>query len=141
MQRHAGPAARIVMLQLPLQRAGRPPLELRVRVAWGFDERLRGLMFRRRWPTAFDALLLPQCTAVHTACMGFAIDLLQLNGGGRVVAVVQGLRPWRLALARSAAACHTLELQEGAVARWKIRVGDRLPRLPALQAALGGSWR
>jgi uncharacterized protein len=60
--------------------------------------RLRGLIGR----SAEVALLLPRCRSVHTFFMRFALDLVWLDGVGRVVRVDRGVRPWRVRSCRSA---------------------------------------
>ncbi len=77
--------------------SGEPVVE-RLFVADGFLSRLVGLQFRRCLD-AEDGLLLVPCRSVHTCFMRFAIDVVWLAHGGRVLAVRRGVRPWRVALA------------------------------------------
>ena len=63
--------------------------------------RLRGLIGRRDWPAGV-ALWLPRCRSVHTFGMAFAVDLVWLDGGRRVVRVDRGVRPWRVRSCRRA---------------------------------------
>ena len=72
--------------------------------------RLLGLALRRAPPEGW-ALLLPRCRSVHTFGMRFAIDVVFLDAGGRVVRVVTGVRPGRVVTCRRAAA--VLELRAG----------------------------
>ena len=65
-----------------------------VRVAKGFFARLAGLMLRRDLPEGI-VLVIPRCAAIHTFFMRFAIDALFIDGGGRPVKFVRGIRPWR----------------------------------------------
>ena len=65
--------------------------------------RLVGLALRRRAPPD-TALLLPSCRSVHTFGMRFALDLVWLDGAGRVVAVDENVRPWRVRVCGRAAA-------------------------------------
>src|SRR3954464_7020388 len=67
---------------------------MEIRVARSPWSRLVGLAFR---PAAPDtALLLPRCRSVHTFGMRFALDLVWLDARGRVIAVEEGVPPWRV---------------------------------------------
>ncbi|MBU9889300.1 MAG: DUF192 domain-containing protein [Candidatus Omnitrophica bacterium] len=57
--------------------------------------RCRGLLFRPDFPEGEACWLVP-CRSVHTWGMGFPLDILALDREHRVVARVQGLKPWRL---------------------------------------------
>jgi uncharacterized protein len=72
-------------------------------VAHSFLARLRGLALRRRPPPG-QALLLPRCRSVHTFGMRFPLDLVWLDGEGRVVAVDQAVPPNRVRSRRDAVA-------------------------------------
>jgi uncharacterized membrane protein (UPF0127 family) len=73
-------------------------------------------------PTA--ALVLSPCLAVHTAFMRFAIDVIFVNKAGHVTRIVKRLVPWRAAASLRAYA--TIEFPAGALARFDVKVGDRL---------------
>ncbi|MCH8009235.1 MAG: DUF192 domain-containing protein, partial [Chloroflexi bacterium] len=62
--------------------------------ARGFWPRLVGLL-RRSSLEPGEALLLDPCTSVHTAFMRFAIDVVYLDRGGKVVKVSPHLKPFR----------------------------------------------
>ena len=68
-----------------------------------FGTRLRGLALRSQPPPG-TALLLPRCRAVHTFGMRFALDLVWLDGDGRVVRIDIAVPPRRLAACRRARA-------------------------------------
>ena len=113
----------------------------RVRLAVGFWARAVGLLGRRGL-RADEGLLIAPCQSVHMLGMRFAIDVVYVGegvgvggggrraravtatpGGGRVLRVVRGLRPWRIGpIVRGARA--VIELPVGAVA--SLRVGDDL---------------
>jgi uncharacterized membrane protein (UPF0127 family) len=76
---------------------------LDVRVARSPRARLLGLALLGELP-AGTALLIPGCGSVHTIGMRFSIDVLFLDGAGRPLREVRGLRPWRVASCRGAAA-------------------------------------
>lgn len=64
-------------------------------VAETFFERARGLIGRAA-PAPGRGLLITRCNCIHTFFMKFAIDVTFLDGKGRVVRKVCGVRPWRL---------------------------------------------
>ena len=72
-----------------------------MRVATGFRARLLGLAFRAR---AAEPLLIPRCRSVHTFGMRFAIDVVFLDAGGRVLGVASNVPPCRVVSCRGAAA-------------------------------------
>lgn len=75
----------------------------RVYVARSALARLLGLAFLRRLPPDV-ALLIPRCRSVHTFGMRFALDLIFLDGQGRVVHSVAGVKPGRIVACRRAQA-------------------------------------
>jgi uncharacterized protein len=82
----------------------RLPGGLRLFVARSRRARLLGLARLPRAPPARCALVLPHCSSVHTAGMRFALDLVFLDAGGRVLRVARGVPPWRIVSCRGAAA-------------------------------------
>lgn len=73
-----------------------------VRVAADPLARLLGLAGLRALPSA-SALLLPRTRSIHTLGMRFALDLVWIDGDGRVVRIDRGVRPWRVRICRTAA--------------------------------------
>lgn len=71
-----------------------------------------------------EGLLLKSSSSIHTCFMRFAIDAVFLDEDMRVVAIREGLRPWRLAFARRSRA--VLELGAGESRRLGIGVGETL---------------
>jgi uncharacterized protein len=65
-----------------------------VEVARTRTRRLLGLAFRRGPPPG--GLLIPRCRSVHTFGMRFAIDIVWLAAGGRVVRVDRAVPPGRV---------------------------------------------
>ena len=92
---------------LPLPR-GRIRL-LRVTGWWG---RMRGLLGRRP-PGWRSGILLAPCWAVHTFGMRYAIDVVFVSRGLRVVKVRRALAPCRVALCLGAVA--VVEVRTGVV--------------------------
>jgi tetratricopeptide (TPR) repeat protein len=61
-----------------------------------------------------NGLVLERCASVHTCFMRFAIDVVFMDSGGRVLRVVPSLKPWRFA------AC------PGARFVWELPAGESL---------------
>jgi len=93
---------------------------VRWRLATGFFERLRGLLGRPP-PGRGEALWIAPCRAVHTVGMAYAIDVVFVGKEGRVLRIVPGLSPGRLAWCRRA--CAVIELAQGEAARLGWEVG------------------
>ncbi|WP_341503846.1 DUF192 domain-containing protein [Gallaecimonas sp. GXIMD4217] len=96
------------------------------RQVWRADRpwtRARGLLGRPRLEEGQGMLILP-CNSVHSWWMGYPLDLVYLDGGGRVVKLVEGLKPWRFSACRQARA--VLELAPGAIGKHALQVGDEL---------------
>src|SRR5688500_15532614 len=67
----------------------------RADLADSFVARAQGLLGRVTLP-AGEGLVIRPCNAVHTAGMAFSIDVVHLDGDGRVLRIAADLRPWRL---------------------------------------------
>jgi len=85
--------------------------------------RMRGLLGRRSLEPG-EGILLRPAGSIHTAFMRFAIDAVFVDADGRVVRVVDSLRPWRTASAKGAKA--VIELPAGAAATAGLEPGERL---------------
>lgn len=94
-----------------------------LQVARSMWARFWGLMGRRELPEG-QGLLIDPCSSIHMFFMRFALDVVFLDKEGTVVKVVEGIRPWRMAL--GAGGKKALELNAGAAKQAKIEVGDRL---------------
>ena len=86
--------------------------------------RLTGLLGRAELPHA-TALRFRRCRSVHGVGMTIAIDVVFIDGAGRVTSV-RALRPFRFA--GDSAAAETLELRRGEAAALGIRVGSQLKK-------------
>ena len=86
-------------------------------------ERGRGLLLRR-CPDQRTAFLLRRCSAVHTVGMTFPIDIVFCSGTGRILKIVKGLRPFRVA--RHLEAEQVWEMASGVAAKWGWRIGDEI---------------
>ena len=86
-------------------------------------ERMRGLLGRP--PLALDyGLWIAPCNSVHTAFMGYAIDVVFLDSALVIVHIEPALVPWRSAWRVRARS--TLELAAGGAAAAELVVGQRL---------------
>jgi uncharacterized protein len=95
-----------------------------IAVADGFFTRLRGLLGRPE-PGEGEGLLILPSRGVHMYGMKYALDVLLLDGEGRVVASYPGLAPGgRSRIHREARAA--LELRVGAIDCTATEVGDLL---------------
>jgi uncharacterized membrane protein (UPF0127 family) len=104
------------------QRTG-AAIATRVEHAVSRATRRRGLLGRDSLAPR-SALVLAPCTAVHTAFMRFAIDVVFLDRAGYTVKIVRDVAPWRIALAAGAHA--VVEMPAGTLAADDLLVGDRL---------------
>jgi uncharacterized membrane protein (UPF0127 family) len=104
-----------------MREGAKVPVASRVEIAVSRRARRRGLLGRQRLDTNAALVLVP-CSAVHTACMRFPIDVVFVNREGRAVHIVTRMQPWRIAIAPSAHA--VIELAAGSVEKHDIRVGD-----------------
>jgi uncharacterized membrane protein (UPF0127 family) len=102
-----------------------------VEVARTRRARRQGLLGRNTLP-AHTAMMLSPCMAVHTAFMGFPIDVAFLDRDGRAVQLVHDLAPWRVAVSVRAHA--VIELAAGQLQAHGVEVGDRLYLTPKAQA-------
>ena len=89
----------------------------------GAVARARGLLGRTELPRG-EGILLRPAGSVHTFFMRFPIDVVFLDGEGRVLRVAADVRPWRAVAKRGARA--VLELAAGECERRGVSVGDRL---------------
>jgi hypothetical protein len=99
-----------------------------VELADSFWRRLRGLMFRRRFPSGkamFFKFKKPGRHGVHMSFMWFPIDLVYLDSGFKVVEVRARLKPWRVHWPK-AAAKYLIELPAGVVNRTRVGVGRKI---------------
>ena len=98
------------------------PVAVHVEIAATRSTRKKGLLGRDSLPSG-SALVITPCNAVHTVGMRFPIDVVFVDGKGRVRKIVRDLRSWRMAaspLSRS-----TIEFAAGDVSD-DLKVGDRV---------------
>ena len=83
-----------------------------------------GLMFRASLPDGYGLLLRP-CSSIHMFFMRFPLDVVFVDGDGRVVRILDSIRPWRASFpVRGAKAA--IELGAGAARRAGVSPGDVL---------------
>ena len=85
--------------------------------------RTRGLLGRRGLDDDHGLWIQPT-NSIHMAFMRFPIDVVYAREDGRVLKLVEGIKPWRASLCRGAKVA--LELPTGAIARAGVEVGDHL---------------
>jgi uncharacterized membrane protein (UPF0127 family) len=86
-------------------------------------QRFRGLMLRRELP-AGHGLYFPGVSSIHMFFMRFPIDAAYLDGEGRIIKLVENLKPWRLSACLGAAGI--LEMPSGLAAGSALKPGVRL---------------
>ena len=98
-----------------------------------FFSRFMGLMGKKELKPGAGLLISP-CNSIHMFFMRFPIDAVFLDRAGKVVYIVEGIKPWRLSpIVRKAHS--VLELPAGTVKSTLTKVGDiletdRIIRLP-----------
>jgi uncharacterized membrane protein (UPF0127 family) len=85
--------------------------------------RMRGLLGRKELPRG-EGMLLRPAASVHTAFMRFPIDVVFVDGAGRVLDIAHSVRPWRAIACRGAKA--VVELAAGECSRRDLEPGDEL---------------
>jgi uncharacterized membrane protein (UPF0127 family) len=71
-----------------------------------------------------EGLWIQPTSSIHMWFMRFPIDVVWAAGDGRVLKLVENIRPWRMSFCRGAKVA--LELPVGAIARSGVQVGDHL---------------
>jgi len=93
-------------------------------VASSTPERMKGLLGRDRMDKG-EAMVITPCSSVHTFWMRFPIDVLFYDRRNRIIALLHGLRPWRVSGWHPLAA-GVVELPAGTLAEHSVAVGDEL---------------
>ncbi len=83
-----------------------------------------GLLGRSALPPGGGLLLRP-CQSIHTFFMRFPIDVVFVNGDGRVIRLAEHLRPNRIGpVVRQAR--YVVEMPAGTISATSTEIGDRL---------------
>jgi uncharacterized membrane protein (UPF0127 family) len=86
--------------------------------------RFMGLMFRGELPAGHGLALSP-CNSIHMFFMRIPLDVVFLDGGGRVLRVYHAIRPWRAT--RVIRGAHTaVELPAGTLRQAGVEEGAQL---------------
>jgi uncharacterized membrane protein (UPF0127 family) len=92
-----------------------------------FIKRFKGWMGKSNVSDGEGLLLLP-CKSVHTCFMRFNIDVLFIDSAGKVVHMIEQMKPWRFSpVVKKAAA--VLEITGGSIATQGIKLGDQIIEL------------
>ncbi|MFP5112710.1 DUF192 domain-containing protein [Bacillaceae bacterium C204] len=95
-----------------------------IKVADSFFKRLKGLMFRKDQLVEEGLWIIP-CNSIHMCFMNFEIDAVFLNKEGRIVKMVEGLRPWRF-INPIKNAYSVIELPAGTVKMLGLKQGEMI---------------
>ncbi len=94
-------------------------IQLSIQITETFIERNRGLLALDELMEG-QGLLITPCRSVHTFGMSYALDLIYLNKGLKIVKIVENILVNRMSFALFAHS--TLELKSGEVQRLGIKV-------------------
>lgn len=94
----------------------------KVMLADNFLTRLKGLLGKKELPRGWCLIIKP-CRSVHTMFMAFPIDLLFLDKSNRVVAIYNGMPPFRVSRVVNKA-CLVMEFPSGTLAATGTATGD-----------------
>jgi uncharacterized membrane protein (UPF0127 family) len=78
----------------------------------------------------YDALVIPRCASVHTWFLGVSLDLLFVDGEGRVLRVIAPARPWGFHFGPRGTRA-VIELPAGALCGIAVSAGDSIEGLPS----------
>ncbi len=76
-------------------------------------------------PRPGEGILLVDCNGVHTYGMRFALDIVFLDGKGKVLELLPALKPWKKP-SRVPGAEYVLEIPAGTIKTSGTKVGDEL---------------
>jgi uncharacterized protein len=100
----------------------------RCRVAESIVQRIFGLHLLPRLQPG-EGLLLPGSTTIDTTFMRYPIDLVFVDGRGRVTRAVPNVPPWRMVV-RAGGGRDCIELPAGTVGQCDLHPGDELTFTP-----------
>ncbi len=91
-------------------------------IADSFWSSLLGLMGKPDLPNGSGLLLIP-CQSVHTMGMRFPIDVIFMDRNGKVLQLIENMKPWRISRHLTKARS-VLELPVGTIVASGTKVGD-----------------
>jgi uncharacterized protein len=100
-----------------------------VLIANDFFSRLRGLMFRRKFPKTmlfFFPGTSPKTNAIHSLFVFFEFDAVYLDEGKNVVDIFEKIKPFKPYLEPKGKTKYLLELEAGAARKLNISIGDKI---------------
>jgi len=97
-------------------------------LATTFWQRLSGLLALPRLERG-SGLWLEPCGSVHTLGLSYSIDVVFVDGNGRIGRIAHAVAPWRVALA-PASCCAVLEMPAGAARAQCLAEGNKLRLAP-----------
>jgi uncharacterized membrane protein (UPF0127 family) len=98
-------------------------------LADNFLSRLRGLMFRLRFPRTMLFVFpetSPKRNAIHSFFVFFEFDAVYLDEGKKVVDIYEKVKPFTPYIEPKKPAKYLLELEAGAVKKMKIELADQI---------------
>jgi uncharacterized membrane protein (UPF0127 family) len=104
-------------------RLGGDPTGINAAIAESFFAKGLGFMFRK--VKEDEALLLTNCSSIHTFFMLSDIDAVFLDPEFRIIRIISGLKPWRL-VSRAPGAKMVLELAGNAAFHLGMKPGDKI---------------
>lgn len=99
-------------------------LASKLRIANDFWARTKGLIGEKKLESS-SALLIPDCSSIHTFFMSVSIDVLFFNSANKIVRAVPKLAPYRFSFGPRETQ-GVIELPTGTLADTKTEVGDIL---------------
>ncbi|MGG3468009.1 DUF192 domain-containing protein [Neobacillus pocheonensis] len=95
-----------------------------INLADSFFKRLKGLMFRKD-QLVEEGLWIVPCNSIHMCFMHFDIDAVFLNKDGKIVKMVEKLKPWKF-VKPVRNAYSVIELPAGAITKLGLKQGETL---------------
>jgi uncharacterized membrane protein (UPF0127 family) len=93
-------------------------------IADNMISRAIGLLKYKTLPET-EAILFRRCNSIHTYFMRFSIDVVMLDSNGKIVSIIENVKPNRFVWPRWKAK-DTIEMAAGLIRKLGIRQGDTL---------------
>ncbi|MEO2073796.1 MAG: DUF192 domain-containing protein [Bacillus sp. (in: firmicutes)] len=95
-----------------------------ISLADSFFKRLKGLMFRKE-ELVDEGLWIIPCNSIHMCFMKFEIDAVFLSKEGRIVKIVERLKPWKF-VKPIQNAYSVVELPSGEASNLGLKPGEKI---------------
>lgn len=113
------------VFQMPIVNVTRQTtLAFNVEIADNPFKRMQGLLGRASLPQG-NALVIPHCNSIHMLFMNFAIDVVFLDRGNKVVGLAKGIKPFEISGIFWKSSC-ALELPVGTIEASRTQWGDEV---------------